>query len=93
MSDDDRVRLYPSAGVGKHEISWGAGRLPIPQGIGDKLAKGHDALASGGFGFTDLLVAIGSLPDVDLVGLEVYVGPAKSAKFGSAQAGESGRDK
>ena len=41
------------------------------------------------FGGTDLVVAVGSLANVQLAGLDIDVAPAQPAQLAGAQAGEA----
>jgi hypothetical protein len=66
---------------GKIERTLGAGELVNLQPLGDGAAERHRAMTGGGLRCTNLVEPVGALPDVELIGIKVYVVPAEAAKL------------
>ena len=68
-------------------------QLPLLQRIGDEAAEWNRAFAVLRLRRADLLITVGTLPDVQLVLLKVDILPAEAAQLGRTQASEGGDHK
>ena len=81
--DNVGQRLNVASTVREHEIeiSLRAGKLPLLQRVGREFANGDNALASGRLWPADIVEPISSLPDVNFIGSQIDICPAKAAQF------------
>ena len=81
--DDIAQVLDVAFAVWEYEIkpAFRAGEFPFLQCVCDELAKWNRSLTGMGLGLADLVEAIGPLRDVNLIGVEIHIGPSEPAQL------------
>ena len=75
----DPVRKYEA------ELSFRTQQTPLPQGFYDYRRQRNCALARVGFWLADIVIAVGSLPDVEFAVFQINACPRQAAQFGRAE--------